>query len=393
MFAFYFPPGGGVGSFRVMKNVKYLRKFGWEPVVVTAKEYAYPWCDYGLMKNIPPDTHIYRLPVFKTCVINDKAIRWIPYVLRSVSSIIKKEKPAVVYLTGGPFLPLILGPIIKKWFKLPYVVDLRDPWKLRKKAHAINGIKARTGKLLTDVLEPFIIRNACRVVCATEPLCQAYIASYKNEQPNKFITITNGYDPEDFEDILPVQFEDYTVVYTGKWYSKSAGAFSNIRNFFKAMGILKKKGVRIKLVHVGIKDIEIERLAIDMEVSNLITFIGSKPYDESLAFAKGANLLFVIDAAREFGLPVKVFDYAGCKRPILALAASDGMVAEVVKKIPFARLISHGSPKEIAIVLEEMYREKCNDIWETENMKCYEREILAHMLAGVLGEASNQYTK
>ena len=33
---YYWPPSGGAGVQRVLKTVKYLRDFGWDPLVYTA---------------------------------------------------------------------------------------------------------------------------------------------------------------------------------------------------------------------------------------------------------------------------------------------------------------------------------------------------------------------
>lgn len=370
-----------------MKYVKYLRNFGWEPIVITAEESAYSLLDKGLERNIPPGIHIHRLPVCQTRFVNDEGIRWIPYVLRSIRAIVRKEKPAAVYLTGGPFFPLILGPILKRRFKLPYVIDLRDPWRLAEKTYTTRGIKPRLGEILTDILEPFIIRNACRVICATEPRCQEYIAAYKNEPPSKFVTITNGYDPEDFAHIQPVQFAQFTIVYTGKWYSAAPGAFRNIRAFFEALKMLREKGLNIRLIHVGIVEPEIVELAQTIGMSDLVTFAGPKSYNDSLAYAKGASLLLVVGRTRDFELPVKIFDYIGCKKPILALASQDGAIAEVINKIPFAKLIDTQNPAEIAAAVEEIYQGRFDVTDKAEFARCYEREHLTEILAGLLDEA------
>jgi len=386
--AHHFPPAWGVGSFRVMKYVKYLRKFGWEPVVITAEEATYSLLDKSLEENIPPGIHVYRLPVCRARLINDDGMRWIPYLSRSVRSIVRKENPAVVYLTGGPFYPLIVGPVIKRCFGLPYVIDLRDPWKLAGKTGAIRTIKWRLGELLTSVLEPFVIRNASRVICATEPMCQEYIAAYKNEPPSKFVTITNGYDPEDFAHIQPVQFAQFTIVYTGKWYSAAPGAFLNIRAFFEALRLLVEKGLSIRLMHVGIAEPEVVELAQTIGVSEFVTFAGPKSYNDSLTYARGANLLLVVGGARDFELPVKIFDYIGCRRPILALAPLDGAIAEVVNKIPFAKLIDTQNPAEIAAALEKIYQGRFDVTDKLEFGRQYERERLTEILAGVPNEAS-----
>ncbi|MEO0733957.1 MAG: glycosyl transferase family 1, partial [Bacteroidota bacterium] len=42
LITYYWPPAGGVAVQRWLQHVKYLREFGWETVVVTAKEADYP---------------------------------------------------------------------------------------------------------------------------------------------------------------------------------------------------------------------------------------------------------------------------------------------------------------------------------------------------------------
>ena len=385
--AYYFPPAGGVGTFRVTKYVKYLRKFGWEPVVITARETAYSWLDSSLESNIPPDIHVFRLPVCGTHLIDDKGIRWIPYLLRSLRSIIKNENPAVVYLTGGPFMHLILGPLIKRCFKIPYVIDLRDPWKLRAKPAITHGIKPRGGELLIRVMEPLVIRHAHAIICATEPMCRAYIASYKNEPSGKFVTVTNGYDPEDFEHIEPMRFAEFTIVYTGKWYPEASKALLNSRAFFTAMKAILQKRQDIHLVHIGILEPEIVGLAQSMGIGDNVVCVGPRSYKETLAYAKGADLLLLIGGGRIFELPAKMFDYLACKRPILALAPRDGAIAEVVTKTPFARIVDSQNPTEIANVIDEAYKGELQPKDETYSARLYEREHLTGLLASVLDQA------
>ena len=39
--AYYFPPAGGSAVQRILKFVKYLPQYGWQPVVLTAREKDY----------------------------------------------------------------------------------------------------------------------------------------------------------------------------------------------------------------------------------------------------------------------------------------------------------------------------------------------------------------
>ena len=60
-----FPPMGGAGVQRTTKFVKYLRDFGFEPIVVT-KEHMGGLSDKTLLQDIPQDIKIYSLKEHKT---------------------------------------------------------------------------------------------------------------------------------------------------------------------------------------------------------------------------------------------------------------------------------------------------------------------------------------
>ncbi len=64
---YYWPPSGGAGVQRWLKFVKYLRNYGWEPVVYTPENPEAPAIDHSLEKDIPEN-----LTVIKTRI-------WEPY--------------------------------------------------------------------------------------------------------------------------------------------------------------------------------------------------------------------------------------------------------------------------------------------------------------------------
>jgi hypothetical protein len=57
---YYWPPAGGPGVQRVLKFVKYLPQFGWEPVVLTVENGEYPAIDFSLEKDIPEGIKVYK---------------------------------------------------------------------------------------------------------------------------------------------------------------------------------------------------------------------------------------------------------------------------------------------------------------------------------------------
>ena len=57
---YYWPPAGGAGVQRWLKFVKYLREFGWEPVVYTALNGEMPVIDESLQKDVPENTTVLK---------------------------------------------------------------------------------------------------------------------------------------------------------------------------------------------------------------------------------------------------------------------------------------------------------------------------------------------
>src|SRR5258706_13709513 len=60
---YYFPPSGGPGVQRVLKLVKYLPQFGWEPVVLTVENGDFPARDESLLKEVAATVKVYRTTI------------------------------------------------------------------------------------------------------------------------------------------------------------------------------------------------------------------------------------------------------------------------------------------------------------------------------------------
>ena len=63
--SYYFPPSGGPGVQRILKFVKYLPEFGWEPLVLTVEDGDFPARDESLLSEVPADIKVYRTKIFE----------------------------------------------------------------------------------------------------------------------------------------------------------------------------------------------------------------------------------------------------------------------------------------------------------------------------------------
>ena len=70
--SYYWPPTGGSGVQRWVKFTKYLRRFGWEPVIYTPENPAQLSVDESLLTDIPQGVEVLRRHISEPYAIYHK---------------------------------------------------------------------------------------------------------------------------------------------------------------------------------------------------------------------------------------------------------------------------------------------------------------------------------
>jgi glycosyltransferase involved in cell wall biosynthesis len=165
---YYWPPSGGAGVQRWLKFAKYLRNFGWEPVIYTPLNPEFPAIDNTLAKDIPADVEVIRTPIWEpyefykkftgkksttkinSGFLNDKKspglveqlsvwIRgnlfipdarkfWIKPSVRFLTKYLKENHVDAIVSTGPPHSMHLIALAIKTRLNIPWLADFRDPW-------------------------------------------------------------------------------------------------------------------------------------------------------------------------------------------------------------------------------------------------------------------------
>ena len=164
---YYWPPAGGPGVQRFLKFARYLREFGWEPVIITPADGAYPYRDESLEADVPEGIKVVRtgtrepfalynriigkkgkeVPVAMTgfrdstsliqklakwvranFFIPDARVGWKPFAIKAALNEIALGQVAGIISTGPPHSTHLAGLALKKKTGLPWIADFRDPW-------------------------------------------------------------------------------------------------------------------------------------------------------------------------------------------------------------------------------------------------------------------------
>ncbi len=385
--SYAFPPAVTGGSWRHFKFAKYLPEFGIKVDILTTHIGNYQNEDFTLLNQLNNNVSIYRVKSllqkrttdqlriksnsglgddlkkekfsFKTSLlvfirnnilIPDTTILWCIKAFPKLLMLIYKHKYSLVIVTSPPPSILILGKWIKTFSKVKLIIDYRDPWTQWFSTVTNNESKFR--KNFGNWMEKRIIREADRVICTTPSITNYLKNQIQGLEKNKFYTIYNGVDPDDFINVSAQRFKKKTMLYTGLLNE----AFYSPKNFFKVLrniengspGILKN----FQLIILGPIDPTTVNLIEKYNLSGIVLLIGSVPHRTVIKYLLGADLLLLLlnpGVTDYCTISGKLFEYLYSKKEILALIPEKSAAGEIISQYSKATMIY---PNDIVCITE-----------------------------------------
>jgi hypothetical protein len=170
-------------------------------------------------------------------------------------------------------------------------------------------------------------------------------------------SITNGYDPEQFEPnpIPPMSGSTIEIVHTGQIYAgRSPIALLDAIQTLDAAA-LAGKSLRVRFI--GGFQFEKQRQETEERIRGKLdgsVFLeGQLPYNQSIRAVTEADILLLLDTpGRRAGVPAKLYEYIGAGRPVLALAERESDVAWALKESGLPHRIA--APLDIESIRREL---------------------------------------
>lgn len=413
---YYFPPMGGSGVQRPLKFVKYLREFGWNPIVLCPDPGAYHIFDSSLdeeLTKLNVDVHRIKGNTPFHTIGNKRTVkfpRWIEKHLRKISTffwipdnkkgwiepayqealrIIAKNNVEVVFSTAAPFSNLLIAGKLKSKLGIPTIMDLRDEWL---ESH-LTSYPTRWHKNKIRKIEKEVLPKADIITVINEP----YKASFGSRFPEKDIKVLKqGFDPEDFsyKKNDDGDSKKLTFLYSGVFYGERK---PNL--FLEAVYELIKEDRslvnKIKLQFQGGLDDESISIIKRLSLSEIVEDFGYVEHKTAVKNLNNADILWLLIGHRANSEKVtlgKMFEYFGSKKPILALAPKGG-TRELLKEYNASYYADPYSKSEIKTILGRIVSDyenraipKVNEVF----VKQYNRKSLAGELAGYLDEITDK---
>ena len=315
----------------------------------------------------------------------DISIDFYKAMKKELPSIISEKKYDAVFVTGGPFFIIPISKLIYKTYHIPYVIDLRDPWKLQliDNSTLVSKMKGHIKRIIKGFYEKSCFKYASKICTVNETMTKEYQKEYP-EYENKFVTISNGFDVKDYENIPEKKIDGYHITYSGK-FETSAG-FRDPTSLFKAIKQINDNGTKIKFVHVGNIENRVKDIMEKEECSEYCEYVGLQKFKDTISYCKGSDILIAICGKQKIEQTGKIFDYICCQKSIIVVSTGESEIDVVCKKFKNIYQVKHddieGLKKAILTIYNKKGENEENDLENSE----YSRYVLTQKLAQILDE-------
>ncbi len=254
-----------------------------------------------------------------------RMLNQISFALCAAFSGVFMRRPDVV-LVSSP--PLFLG--FSGWFVAlvrgaPFVLDIRDYWPYA--AVALGQLTSRRAIALAERLEGFLYRRAAKIIAVTPGMIR--LMRERGIPEHQIVYVPNGADMDVFSgdgDRAAAGTDGgdsgLTVLYSG-----THGLVHGMDVILDAAERLHQDGrFRFLLVGDGADKQRLVGEAARRGLAN-VEFLPSQPPDDLATMMRAADVCVATTDASDFSrgtIPVKIFDYMACARPVVAALDGDG---------------------------------------------------------------------
>ena len=422
---YYWPPGGGAGVQRCLKFVKYLREFGYEPIVYTSLNGEMPVIDNSLMRDIPEGVRVLKTPIWEpynlyksfigqgkdekinaafltekkkpsltqkvsvwlrgNIFIPDARKFWIKPSVKYLTHYLKDNPVDIIFSSGPPHTMHLIAYHLKKKFNIPWVADFRDPW---------TNIDYYKDLMLSPAadkkhhrLEQLVVTTADKVVVIGDTMK----TEFETLSGRKVDVIYNGFDTDDIDNSAGIKRDE-------KFSLAHIGTLVKTRNpmvLWKTLSelVANDKGfaddLLIKLV--GKVDFSVRESLKEYELEKYVQYTEYLPHGEIGGVQKASQVLLLLlnNTPNAKGiLTGKFFEYLASERPILCIGLTDGDAAKIIDNTKAGYTIGFEDSVSMKKTILRLYDDYKNGslIVNSQNINQYSRRNLTHQLADLMNK-------
>lgn len=428
--SYYYFPEIMAASFRMHAWAKYLKCFGWEPIILTKSDNKnnkriHKNTTKTLIKEIDQEIKciIYRVPYkqsfekiwnfkkkleYKSNLSNNEILTrkvlnfttrnffllpddksgWFENAHKASLAIIKKHSIKAVLSTGAPWTDFKVAHYANKKTGIPWIADYRDPWT------QLTTLKLKKRDWIWFIFSRIYERKIVRSASAIIHIEENYSKQLERILKKRVYYIPNGFDPWKFKKFYQIKSDSsiFRLSCIGtKHPAENPTIFLEGFHIFVNENKISPEKCKIEFIGHGHENIKKEFAAFH-KIEKYINFKPPISQDKAIKIMHRSHILLLFSSNIEGVCSAKMFDYLASKRKILV--TPNGKHISLIKKIlckTDGGLVLNNS-EQIANWLKERYDEfvktkqiKSNTKWS--EVKKYSRKKQVKKLSKILENA------
>lgn len=347
--AYFFPPYCNTPSIRALEITKRLKEYDYKIFVVSVKNSTYSPKDEKLLKEID-SPFIIKNQLYYTTIpfnalefvlrkINHKFdfikpsffFHWIPLNFFKCNKIIRKNNIKLIYTTGPPHYSLFLGYLLKKFYKIPLIIEYRDPWIY----NPYHKEKSQLYNKKFEKIEKKILNSADAIITVSDALKEFLINHFPSEaKKDKMYVLPSGLNINKFSEfnLKKTSNKEIIFTFTGMLYSlRDLKPLIQIVSEVEKLG--KLKNISLKINIFGKYDFQyLSNLIKKYKVSNYFYLKGYISRDECFRQIQKSTLPLHVGENLNFPtISFKVWEYLSMRKKTLYLGREDSYTANFLE--------------------------------------------------------------
>jgi hypothetical protein len=369
----HFPPDATAATHRARLLAPHLPQFGWDPIVVTVDPQGYEGrLEPGLLALVPDGLRVHRSGAWpatwtRRFGFGDLGLRAFVPMLRACTRIMRRERVDAVFITTYPVYTAAIGPLLKRRFRVPLVIDLQDPW-VGAWGSVVGGgpngavdVRSRLSRSAAARLERTVVGAADAITAVSAKTIEEMCARVPAARSRPSLAIPIGGDARDF-DVAAAQHTRLTPFAPGDGHVHVCAVgtllpmgMDVLRAVFAAVARLASRRPdlveRLRMHFIGTSnerrsDVAARVLpaARDAGLAHIVSEVPERvDYLDALRIQIAADALLLLGSGEPHYTASRLYPALLAKRPLVAVYHEASSVADILRRFsraPTCRLVT-----------------------------------------------------
>lgn len=276
---------------------------------------------------------------------------WVVNAIKEARTLIKSNSIDIIFTSSTPFESHLVGRLLAKEYRLPWIAAFSDPWPAALMPHPYNNNSVP-------------ILGSLQKHCVKRILAECSAVQMPNRVAIEFMEAQTS---------IPIGGKGYAIPHIGNRVSR-AERTQDLRGWLLHVGSLDRERVSPELVQalidvrsdhardinglmlVGVVSPEFKDLVKKLRAESHVRYVGEVPQDEAAQLICNAPALLALEANMPVSpfLPSKFADYACAGKPIIAVTPEESPMRDYLARYGGGVAVRH-DVGEIVAALRKVF--------------------------------------